>query len=480
MYKRNLYKQFTLADFNQPIGLKMNPENRWVKKADKIPWDEIEEKYASLFESTTGTVAKPLRMALGSLIIQTEYSYSDRELVAQIQENPYYQFFIGLPGYQQEPPYVPSLLVEFRKRLTSEILGEINEMIIRKKDDDNHKLSGRSDSSNENSKTSENRGTIILDATCAPQNIAFPQDTNLLNECREKLEGVIDYICEKNALFKPRTYRRKARKDYLAIARTKKKTAGKLRKAIKKQLQYVKRDFAYISSYLEQGYGITEKQKTLLTVLHTLYNQQKYMHDNKTHIVPNRIVNISQPYIRPIVRGKAKSKVEFGTKLDISIVDGYARIEKQSFDAYNESEVLKEAVERYAEKYGHYPEKVLADKIYRNRDNLKYCKLHGIRLSGPALGRPKREAVIDKKAEYKDNCDRVEVERAFSLAKRSYGLGLIRTKLEDTTRSAVALSILAMNLNKVSLRQIFCSVFLVYRTKIRAVLLPDFRSILLT
>ncbi len=73
MYKRKLYKQFTLADFNQPIGLKMNSENRWVKKADKIPWDEIEEKYASLFESTTGTVAKPLHMALGSL-----FDYPDR------------------------------------------------------------------------------------------------------------------------------------------------------------------------------------------------------------------------------------------------------------------------------------------------------------------------------------------------------------------------------------------------------------------
>ena len=74
--------------------------------------------------------AKPLRMALGSLIIQKQYEYSDRELVEQLTENPYYQFFVGLPGYQQEPPFVPSLLVEFRKRLTAEILGEINEMII--------------------------------------------------------------------------------------------------------------------------------------------------------------------------------------------------------------------------------------------------------------------------------------------------------------------------------------------------------------
>lgn len=74
--------------------------------------------------------AKPLRVALGSLLIQKQYSYSDRKLVEQITENLYYQYFIGLHGYQQKAQYAPSLLVEFRKRLTDEILGEIIRMII--------------------------------------------------------------------------------------------------------------------------------------------------------------------------------------------------------------------------------------------------------------------------------------------------------------------------------------------------------------
>ena len=103
-----------LTDFNQPIGLKMNPENCWVKKAELIPWLAIEDHYAELFPSKTGMPAKPLRVALGSLIIQKQYDYSDRELVEQLTENLYYQFFIGLSGYQQEPPFAPSLLVEFR------------------------------------------------------------------------------------------------------------------------------------------------------------------------------------------------------------------------------------------------------------------------------------------------------------------------------------------------------------------------------
>ena len=108
----------------------MNPNNRWVKKAEMIPWDDIEERYAKLFPSNTGVSAKPLRMTLGSLLIQKQLEFSDRELVEEIAENPYLQYFVGLPGYQTEAHYVPSLIVEFRKRLTDEIIGEINEMII--------------------------------------------------------------------------------------------------------------------------------------------------------------------------------------------------------------------------------------------------------------------------------------------------------------------------------------------------------------
>ena len=103
MYKFDRNHQFGLADFNQPFGFKMNHKNRWVKKADTIPWDAIEEKYAALFPGIKGMPAKPLRTALGSLLIQKQYQFSDRELVEQIRENPYFQFFIGLPNHSSPP-----------------------------------------------------------------------------------------------------------------------------------------------------------------------------------------------------------------------------------------------------------------------------------------------------------------------------------------------------------------------------------------
>ena len=158
---------------------------------------------------------------------------------------------------------------------------------------------------------------------------------------------------------------------------------------------------------------------------------------------------MSQPFVRPIVRGKAGKPVEFGAKLDISVVDGWTRLECYSFDAYNEAGNLKVMAERFREREGYYPARILADKIYRNRDNLSYCKEHGIRLSGPALGRPKKDESRNNAQDYKDECERVEVERKFSLAKRKCGIGLVTAKLQETAAHVLAMSVLVLNLSKI-------------------------------
>lgn len=460
MYRPADKSQHSFLDFNQPMGLHMNPDNRWIQLADIIPWDVFEEKYAELFPSSTGNVAKPLQMALGALIIQAKFQYSDRELVEQITENPYLQYFIGLPGYQEEAPFDASTLVDFRKRITAEMLMEANEYMLGHKGDgrkdDNHKDGGTPPSSGtgalKNSSRDEegNEGTLILDATCAPVNIRYPQDVSLLNEAREKLETIIYRFCKTYGLKLPRRYTRAARKDYLKFAKAKKNSRQKIRKALRRQLSYVNRDIKYLEGFMSEGYAPTPAEAGLLMTIFKLYEQQKYMYDNKVHSVKHRIVSIRQPWIRPIVRGKAKAPVEFGAKFDLSLDgEGYARIERLSFEAYNESGCLQEAVERFRERSGHYPVRVLADQIYRTRENRRYCKEHGIRLSGPKLGRPGKTVKEDRKQEYQDNTDRIEVERSFSLGKRCYGMGLIVTKLKETQLTSIALSVFVMNLFKI-------------------------------
>lgn len=122
MYKPVDKSQHSFLDFNQPMGLHMNPDDRWIKLADIIPWDVFEEKYAELFPSSTGNVAK--------------FQYSDRELVEQVAENLYLKYFIGLLGYQEETPFHASTLVDFRRRITLKMLMEANEYMLKHKNDD--------------------------------------------------------------------------------------------------------------------------------------------------------------------------------------------------------------------------------------------------------------------------------------------------------------------------------------------------------
>lgn len=461
MYKF-IDNQIRFEDFETPVGLNLHKENRWVQRAESIPWDVIEKRYAALFKNKKGNVAKPLRLALGACIIQAEYGFSDEEITLQIQEGAYLQFFCGYKKYDDtKPPFDPSLMVSFRKRLTPEILGEINELIIQKamektaKEDDSS--DGDSNDEPPSDGTSENSGTMIVDATCAPSNIKYPQDTALLNEAREYTEYLIDVLHDPLEGEKPRTYRRIAHKEYLNIARSKKKTARKLHKAIGKQLSYLRRNLETIDKMILSGKTLSAKQISRLDTVRTLYGQQKQMHESFTHSVENRIVSLSQPWVRPIIRGKAKADCEFGAKLDISVSDGWTRLEYCSFDAYNEATNLKAMIERYKDRTGHYPNRILADKIYRNRENLSYCSARGIHLSGPALGRPRKDEIRNKRQDYIDECERVEVERKFSFAKLNCGLGLITTRLMETSFHSIALSILVMNL-----RQVLCAFFQVF------------------
>ena len=390
-------KQISFSDFGQPVGMEMSEDNRWIKKADAIPWEQIELKYAKLFANRKGNVAKPLHLALGALIIQLEYGFSDEETALMIQENPYLQYFCGFAKYEYKLPFDPSLMVHFRKRLTPSIVGEINEMIIKnaEKEDTNE-----DDGNSGPGGSPETDGTLIVDATCAPSNIKYPQDIELLNEARENTEDMITELHDPKDGRKPRTYKMQAHKDYLNMVRKKRKTSKEIRKGIRKQLQYLERNLKSIDILLSKGKTLSPKSEKRLGTVRSLFEQQKYMFDHHTHSVENRIVSLSQPYLRPIVRGKIKASV-------------------------------------------------LADKIYRSRDNLAFCKERGIRLSGPALGRPKKNEKPDRKQDYRDICERVEVKRKFSLAKLKCGLGKIYTRLAETTESVIALSILVVNLKKI-------------------------------
>ncbi len=173
------------------------------------------------------------------------------------------------------------------------------------------------------------------------------------------------------------------------------------------------------------------------------------MYRKRTRRIDDRIVSISQPHVRPMVRGKARAHVEFGAKVAVSLVNGYARLERLDWNNFHEGQTLQAAVEAYRERYGCYPEAVLADKVYRTRENLRYCKERGIRLSGPPLGRPSKfMEAQQQRMEKEDAAGRNAIEGKFGEGKRLYGLGLIRTRLQATSETVIALQLLVMNLEQ--------------------------------
>jgi len=457
MYRKENPNQMEFQNFYLPFGGELSGENRWVILTEKIPWQRIDQQYGELFSEDEGCPAKAARVGFGALIIKERLGTTDRETVEQIRENPYLQYFLGFAEYSNETPFHHSLITHFRKRFSKEILAEINDMIVEDAMNQASEVTG--ESSDDDDKPSNN-GKLIVDATCTPADITYPTDLNLLNEAREKTEEIIDtmhapFIGKKR---KPRTYRQKARKDYLAVAKQKKPGHKKILKAIGKQLRYLKRNLKTITKGVEEGllWRLSKRMHRNLLVIQELYRQQLWMYENRSNKIADRIVSISQPHVRPIVRGKAKSNVEFGAKISLSLVNGFSFVDRISWDNYNESGDLISQIENYRNRFGFYPESVHADQIYRTRENRRYCQAKGIRLSGPPLGRPKNvteanasELKQDRRIHRQDELDRIAIEGKFGQGKRRFTLARIMAKLAKTSEAVITISFIVMNLERI-------------------------------
>ena len=287
---------------------------------------------------------------IGAVIIKHKLCLSDRETVAQIQENPYLQYFVGLPGYQMKPPFAPSLFVEIRKRMGATLFDDFHAAVVERTETGPSGPKKRKDK-------------------------ASPADN--------------DKVAEKAASTPEQ------------IAKQKRPTAKVRRKGIKQQLQYLRRNLKHIEGLLEhgpQGQPIPLPRWLLYCywVIQHLYAQQWDMYLNRCHRCDDRIVSISQPYVRPIVRGKLDKSVEFGAKLSVSLSvsltdEGIACVDEIRWDAFHEGKDLVSQVEAYKARHGYYPEVVLVDPAYGSRANRGYLKQHGIRFGANRWDAPKRK-----------------------------------------------------------------------------------------
>jgi hypothetical protein len=492
-------RQLSFTDFSLPFNGSLNGNNRWVKLANLLPWDDLVSIYARGLSISLGRATKDLRIELGTLIIQELMNYEDREVVAQIQENPYLQYFLGYEEYCYRTVFDPSLLVTIRKRLDREAIAELTRLVAEShklmeeqalkeradKDDppggDGSEEKGKSavaskeqsggesvpESTNASLPESEDiqsithRGELIIDATAAELEIPYPTDLGLLNEARLQSERIIDILWSVSSHEgkKPRTYRRKARRAYLSVAKKRQRSRKIIRKGIKQQLQYLRRNIKSINKLLDEvsphlvKLVLKRRDRQLIETIQLVYAQQQTMYLEKSCRIDNRIVNLYQPWVRPIKRGKAGSDVEFGPKLSVSLVGGAAYVDHFSWEAFNEGTHLKDQVEAYRERYGFYPEVVITDQIYGTRENRSYLKSRGIRFSGKKLGRPvqvtvenREELAAENKRRKSEQRRRNRIEGSFGVGRRRYGLGRVRTRLEATSETTICMAFFAMSI----------------------------------
>jgi len=466
MYRQQDKEQLGIEDYFLPFEGQLDSENRWVKLSKLMPWDYIEEVYSKGFSPDTGRAAKTARIAFGAIYVKEQERLTDDGCVRYIQENPYVQYFLGLKHFEAEPLFDASMMVHFRKRFPADEIAKINEYICLgrwlerdDKDDGDSPDGGGKTKKGPNPNTSKrklksrkkNAGKLLLDATVAPSDIRYPTDISLLNQCREIQEHAIDLVWEHTARHGHKTpyNRRNARKSYLKIAKAKRHRKNAVRNAIGEQLRYVKQGAARLEELRKEAPEILFPAwlAQRLEVIPTVVAQQEEMYEKRINTSPDRIVSLHQPHVRPIVRGKVPNPTEFGQKLHLSVVNGFTFIERCSWENFNEGCGLQAAAKRYRVRFGCYPEAILADQIYRNRENRAWCKLNGIRLSGPALGRRKKDESDKEREElaYRDSCERNAVEGRNGNLKRRFGLDRIMSILRENAETEAALAILAMN-----------------------------------
>ena len=492
--------QLTLEGFETPFFQHLDKENRWVKLARFIPWDKLANIYYRRMNSDFGAPSLSARMVIGAVIIKHMLNIDDREVVAQIQENVYLQYFVGLSSFTTEEAFDPSLMVTIRYRLGQDVMEEFNQLVLQQAgvipspskdkiegsslDNENNSSDTCTDADHSSAKDKEeqnieqsnniehrdtpgdnntavaNSGTLLLDATVAEQQIEYPTDLKLLNESRQQLERMVEQVCKEGKLHQPRMYKNKARQQYLTIAKKKKKTKKDIRKGLRRQLQYLSRDIKYINKLLEQHatlkLSLNKRDWKLLQVIHEVYRQQKEMFIEEKRTIEHRIVSLYQPHVRPIPRGKDRVQTEFGSKQLVMLKDGFTHVQTIGWDNFNEGIRLKECVEAYKEIYGSYPQKVSADAIFGNKANRQYLKEKEIRFVGKQLGRPPKTSSAEKRKLQKEMSGRNEIEGKFGQGKNAYGLQKIKARMKETSESWIMSIYFILNLIKLSERAFLC------------------------
>jgi len=432
MYRPKDRKTIPLFPELFPFGGKLDERNRWLRIADLIPWEELEEEYAEYF-SDIGRPATDSQLVIGLLLLKHMTGLSDEGVVEEVLENPYMQAFCGFEHFETGELLDPSTLTKMRERLGLEFF---------------HKLERKTYKVLIDRRIIKAKG-MLVDATVFPEEIKYPNDVGLLNSVREWLVRNIKKIGRVIGK-KPRTYSRKARKDYLNFSKKRIKSRKTIRKAKKQMLQYVRRNIQQLKDVIEQVKEVGQRLKrqiiSRLKVAEKIYRQQLEMYKKKANRVAERIVSFHRPYVRPIKRGKQGKNTEFGGKGALQQVDGFLFLDHFEHRAFAEEELVAGHLLGYQDRFGKLPPYASMDAKYGTEENRELMERLEVRASFKRRGRKPKTVDSQDRWFKKKQKERNRIEGGIGNGKEHYRLDRVRYSIKDGSEIWVRAGILAMNL----------------------------------
>ena len=284
----------------------------------------------------------------------------------------------------------------------------------------------------------KNLDTLYTDATCYESAMRYPTDAKLLWECIEKAYPMMCGASRELGVHRMRTKYLDVSRDNMAYVKQRRHTQKRTRRIIRRLLDLLGKILAELRRLDRENpcAGLfSKRQLSEIETITKIYRQQRNHHEsgNARESIPNRIVSVSKPYVRPIVRGKEIKKVEFGAKCNNIQVDGISFIEKLSFNAFNEGTRLVHCVKLAGKLFGEKITRLGGDCSYSGNENRSFCSGRGIEASFSQKGR-KRESATPAST-IKKELARVRataMEGSFGTQKEHDGLKRINGRIKKT------------------------------------------------
>ena len=293
--------------------------------------------------------------------------------------------------------------------------------------------------------------TMYADATCYESEMRYPTDAKLLWEGIEKSYKIMCDVSKRAGIHRPKTKYldvEKANMGYVKQRKHSKSQTRRLTRRLVNLLGKILKEIRRMEREHSDSNLLTDKEKKVIDIITKAYRQQKnhFESNDPRESIPNRIVSLAKPYVRPIVRGKEVKNVEFGAKCNNILVDGISFIEKLSFNAFNEGTRLQHCIKMHKRLFGVDVKKIGGDTSYAGTANRDFCKEKDIQTSFVKRGRPSQEK--KEKDFVRQELARVRataMEGSFGTQKEHYGMRRIKARKKETEMLYIFFGIHAAN-----------------------------------